>query len=164
MSNGNISLGEFERRHNVNKGTVSKRARELGYDTAHGLSPDAYRAMQAEFQVHKASAKTDTLPPHQPQTYRAGMLLPVRSDTVTHTVGLFDAESYQQDKAALEDNARSQAASLNDMVAAYAQNRIASVLADIDLVADGVRANALQAMGAQPGKSRPDVPADGVGT
>lgn len=94
MSNGNISLGEFERRHNVNKGTVSKRARELGYDTTHGLSPEAYRVMQAEFQVDKAEAKTETPPSHQPQTYRAGKLLPVGTQTVSHTVGLFDAESY----------------------------------------------------------------------
>ena len=154
MSNGNISLGEFERRHNINKGTVSKRARELGYDTANGLSPEAYRVMQAEFQVNKAKTKAapETLPPHQPQTYRAGTLLPVGTQTVTHTVGLFDAESYQQDKQALETNARNQAASLNEMVALYAQSRIAAVLADIDLVADGVRANALQAMGTEPGK------------
>jgi hypothetical protein len=161
MSNGNISLGEFERRHNVNKGTVSKRARELGYDTAHGLSPEAYQVMQAEFQVDQVQPKTETPPPHQPQTYRAGKLLSVRTQTVTHTVGLFDAESYEQDKQALETNARHQAASLNDMVAAYAQSRIAAVLADIDLVADGVRANALQAMGAQPGKPQ-DAATDGT--
>ncbi|MGD1908312.1 MAG: hypothetical protein ACFB0C_20305 [Leptolyngbyaceae cyanobacterium] len=45
------SLGEFERRHGVNKGSVSKRAREKGYDTASGLSPLAYEAMCREFNV-----------------------------------------------------------------------------------------------------------------
>lgn len=47
----NISLGEFERRHNIAKGTVSKKARELGFDTSQGLSPEAYEAMKGEFKV-----------------------------------------------------------------------------------------------------------------
>lgn len=46
------------------------------------------------------------------------------------------------------------------MVGQYAQSRIAAVLADIDLVADSLRANALQQMGVQPGK--PDAGADGT--
>ena len=46
-----ISLGEFERRHGINKGTVSKRARELGYDTSAGLSQEAYTALKADFKV-----------------------------------------------------------------------------------------------------------------
>lgn len=46
-----ISLGEFERRHGIHKGTVSKRAREMGFDTSAGLSSEAYEAMQREFDV-----------------------------------------------------------------------------------------------------------------
>lgn len=97
----------------------------------------------------------------QPATYRAGGLVPVGEQTVTRAIGIFDAASYEADKQALETNARKQAASLNDMVAMYAQSRIASVLADIDLVADSLRANALQAMGTQPGK--PTTPKDAQG-
>ena len=157
MTQRQVSLGEFERMHGVNKGTVSKRARELGYDTASGLSPEAYTAMKQEFQVDQVS-KAEALPPEsgtQPQCMRAGGLVPVGEQTVTRTIGLFDAQSYEADKTQLETNAKNQAASLNDMVAQYAQGRIASVLADIDLVADSLRANALQAMGAQPGKPQP---------
>ena len=148
-----VSLGEFERRHGINKGTVSKDARELGYETSQGLDTEAYAAMKEFYGVDDKKPETqEQRTVDVPSTYRAGGLVPVSDQTVTRTVGLFDADSYQQDKQALESNAQNQAASLNDMVAAYAQSRIASVLADIDLVADSVRANALQAMGAQPGK------------
>lgn len=46
-----ISLGEFQRRHGIHKGTVSKRAREMEYDTSSGLSPEAYLAMCKEYCV-----------------------------------------------------------------------------------------------------------------
>jgi hypothetical protein len=36
-----MSLGEFERRYGVNRGTVKRRANELGHDTAAGLSAAA---------------------------------------------------------------------------------------------------------------------------
>ena len=162
MTARQISLGEFERMHGVNKGTVSKRARELGFDTTDGLNPEAYEAMKQAFNVG-SDQLPDEPPVQQPQRMRAGGLVPVGEQTVTRTLGLFDAQSYEADKTQLETNARNQAASLNDMVAQYAQSRIASVLADIDLVADSVRANALQAMGAQPGKPQP-APDDGTGT
>jgi hypothetical protein len=153
MAERYVSLGEFERLHRVNKGTVSKRARELGYDTASGLSPAAYEAMKLEFHV----SPVDDPPVSPTQRLRAGGLIPVGDQTITRNLGMFDADAYDADKQQLEVNARNQASSLNDMVAAYAQSRIASVLADIDLVADSLRANALQAMGTQPGKK----PADG---
>ncbi|MEM6867174.1 MAG: hypothetical protein AAF528_02130 [Cyanobacteria bacterium P01_C01_bin.121] len=140
--------------HGVNKGSVSRRARELGYDTANGLSPKAYEVMRIEFNVGAQSDSEISDNPDQPTAYRAGGLVPVKQGTVSRTIGLFDAASYEADKAQLETSTRNQAASLNEMVAAYAQSRIASVLADIDLVADSVRANALQAMGTQPGKSQ----------
>jgi hypothetical protein len=88
----------------------------------------------------------------QPQTMRAGGLVPVADTQCTRTIALFDADQYSSDKQRLEDTTRLQAASLNEMVGQYAQSRIASVLADIDLVADSLRANALQQMGVQPGK------------
>lgn len=154
MTQRYVTLGEFERMHGVNKGSISRRARELGYDTSSGLSPEAYAAMKAEFGVDRPTGSGASGQPEQPAPYRAGGLVPVSDATVTRTIGLFDADSYQTDKQRLEQTAQSQAAGLNDMVAQYAQSRIASVLADIDLVADSVRANALQAMGAQPGKSQ----------
>ena len=58
----NVSLGEFERRHGVNKGTVSKRARELGYATSAGLTPEAYERLKLEFKVDEAAAaQTDVV-------------------------------------------------------------------------------------------------------
>lgn len=51
MPETNISLGEFERLHGINKGTISKRARELGFTTSKGLSPEAYEAVKADFGV-----------------------------------------------------------------------------------------------------------------
>ena len=47
----NISLGEFERRHGIAKGTVSRKARELGFDTAQGLTPAAYAAVADHYGV-----------------------------------------------------------------------------------------------------------------
>lgn len=160
MTQRYVTLGEFERLHGVNKGSVSRRARDLGYDTASGLSPEAYAAMKVEFGVDNQGNSKGLGNQEQPMTFRAGGLVPVADATVTRTIGLFDAQSYETDKQRLEETAQNQAAGLNDMVAQYAQSRIASVLADIDLVADSVRANALQAMGAQPGKPA-DASADG---
>jgi hypothetical protein len=58
----NVTLGEFERRHGVNKGTVSKKARELGYSTTDGLTPEAYERLKLEFKVDEAkTAKTDVV-------------------------------------------------------------------------------------------------------
>lgn len=58
-----VSLGEFERMHGVHKGTVSKRAREMGFDTASGLSPEAYEAMKTEFKIKPAApAPADDIP------------------------------------------------------------------------------------------------------
>ena len=47
----NISLGEFQRRHNVAKGTVSKQARAMGFDTSQGLTPAAYAALADHYGV-----------------------------------------------------------------------------------------------------------------
>lgn len=51
-----LSLGEFQKRYGVHKGTVSRRARELGYDTSQGLSPEALEAMKREFKCQESAA------------------------------------------------------------------------------------------------------------
>ena len=51
----NISLGEFERRHGVNKGTVSRKAKALGIDTTEGLTPESYAAMLEAFEIDRAA-------------------------------------------------------------------------------------------------------------
>lgn len=57
----NISLGEFERKHGVNKGTVSRKAKVLGIDTTEGLTPEAYAAMLEAFDIDPtATAPTAT--------------------------------------------------------------------------------------------------------
>jgi len=54
-----MKLGEFQRRYGVHKGTVSKRARDMGYDTSAGLSPEAVEAMKREFQVVEPRRSTE---------------------------------------------------------------------------------------------------------
>lgn len=52
MSNATgMSLGEFERRFRVNKGTLQKAARAAGFETSKGLSAEAVEAMKQEFDV-----------------------------------------------------------------------------------------------------------------
>lgn len=60
-----MSLGEFERSYNINRGTVQKRAQSLGFSTSEGLSDDAVEALQEFFKV--------------------GRYAPVQSETVTST-------------------------------------------------------------------------------
>ena len=62
----NISLGEFERRHGVNKGTASRKARELGFDTSAGLVPDAYTALKVEFKVEPTPEPVAAIAPATP--------------------------------------------------------------------------------------------------
>lgn len=64
MTMANITLGEFERRHGINKGSVSRAAREAGHDTSKGLTPDAYAAMKEHFEVDQPPAS----PPHSEAT------------------------------------------------------------------------------------------------
>ncbi|HEY9887643.1 MAG TPA: hypothetical protein V6D02_04530 [Candidatus Obscuribacterales bacterium] len=150
------SLHSFCKTHQLAKSTVHSFLTSEGFDLSQGMTPAAIAAAKIEFNIQPEQPQP---PQQQPTTYRAGGLVPVEEGTFTRTIGLFDAQSYAADKQALESNARHQAAGLNEMVAQYAQSRIAAVLADIDLVADSVRANALQAMGQAPGK--PQAPTDG---
>lgn len=108
-----VSLGEFERRHSINKGTVSKRARELGYDTASGLSPAAYQAMCQAFEVGSAASPQPPMPTDRtgaiapevmPDNFlRAGSLAPVEERQIqlpqgfdpTAMVRLFDGVAGQ---------------------------------------------------------------------
>ncbi|MGB3613772.1 MAG: hypothetical protein WBA10_08265 [Elainellaceae cyanobacterium] len=60
MTTANITLGEFERRHKINKGSVSRAARDAGFDTAKGLTPDAYTAMKEHFEVSKPAPVSTT--------------------------------------------------------------------------------------------------------
>jgi hypothetical protein len=154
MSDRYVSLGEFERMHGVHKGTVSKRAREMGFDTASGLSPEAYEAMKNEFKVsdRPSGDRSNDTPTAPTYTMRASSLVPLGERRPAIAQRVFDADGYQQDKAALQVEAQSQAAALNDAIAAYARAKVASVLAEVDLVGDSLRANALGAMGVQVGK------------
>lgn len=156
----NISLGEFERRHNIAKGTVSKRAREMGFDTSEGLNPEAYAAMKAEFKVRDRAVPSqpepDTTPTAPTYSMRAGSLVPMGERRPAIASRVFDADGYHQDKAALQVEAQQQAAALNDAIANYARAKVASVLAEVDLVGDALRANALGAMGVQVGKPDSD--------
>ncbi|MEO0487942.1 MAG: hypothetical protein AAFZ49_00110 [Cyanobacteria bacterium J06659_2] len=108
----NISLGEFERRHGVNKGTVSKRARELGFNTSSGLNPEAYQALKTEFRVSAPAPESHVIPTQvMPRDFiQAGNLAPVEKREIqlptgfnpTAMVQLFDGVTGQAtDTAAL---------------------------------------------------------------
>ena len=160
MTERYTSLGEFERRHGIHKGTVSKRAREMGFDTASGLSPTAYEAMKKEFGVKDGGKSQEIISAPVPITYgghpltlRAGGLIPRTGESTMIPHRFFDVEGYRGDKTALAEEAQQKAAALNDAITAYAKAKVASVLADVDLVGDAIRANALEAMGVEAGKS-----------
>ena len=160
------SVHSFAKQYNLSKSTVYRHLADLGYDLSQGMNDaaeaEAYATFVGPKTTSQRTADTSRARPEAPDTptiYRAGGLVPVSNGTRSHTIAIFDAQQYQQDKQHLEATTRNQAASLNDMVAAYAQSRIASVLADIDLVADSLRANALQQMGTAPGK--PSTPPNG---
>lgn len=108
----NISLGEFERRHGVNKGTVSKRARELGFNTSSGLNPEAYQVLKAAFQVSAPEPESHVIPTQvMPRDFiQAGNLASVEKREIqlptgfnpTAMVQLFDGVAGQAtDTAAL---------------------------------------------------------------
>jgi hypothetical protein len=85
LSEIHISLGEFERRHNIAKGTISKRAREMGFDTSEGLSPTAYAAMKTEFKVSDRPAAA-------PQPQAQAQHVPVTIETGNHCTALATPE------------------------------------------------------------------------
>ena len=73
-----MTLGEFERRYGVNKGTVSKRARELGYETSMGLTPEAHEHLKAELNVKETRAPEVIAPEVIPHDFiQSGKLAPV---------------------------------------------------------------------------------------
>lgn len=68
----------------------------------------------------------------------------------------FNAVDHQKRKTSLDKDVKKRSGQLNNAVAAYAQSRIAQVLADIDIAASSIRANAFDQMGlGDPGKPQP---------
>lgn len=68
----------------------------------------------------------------------------------------FNAEDHQQRKEVLNRDVQQRSNQLNAAVVAYAQSRLANVMADIDMAAAAIRANAFDQMGmGDPGKSAP---------
>ena len=93
----NISLGEFERRHGINKGTVSKRARELGFETKTGLTPEAYLALKAEFRVCEPEPEPQVMQTQViPRDFiQAGNLAPVEQREIQLPTGFNPATMVQ---------------------------------------------------------------------
>ena len=74
----------------------------------------------------------------------------------------FNAEDHQQRKAVLDKDVQKRSGQLNTAVTAYAQSRIAQVLADIDIAAASIRANAFDQMGlTDPAKPQSPPPSNG---
>lgn len=107
MTVKHVSLGEFERRHGVNKGSVSKRAREQGHDTASGLVPTAYEAMCREFNVQpwvngrppvvELESPTPISPEVMPEDFiRADSLAPVEERQIRLPDGGFNPAAMVQ--------------------------------------------------------------------
>lgn len=145
------SLHSFCKAHNLAKSTVHSHLTALGHDLSQGLTDAAVADARAGFlSPADIPAATEAQPAAPTQTFTAGGLVPVASGGMTRTTQVFDAQQYQADKQALQGQTVATAGDINSMVTAYAQNRIASVLADIDLTADSIRANAMQAMGVEP--------------
>jgi hypothetical protein len=69
MNAKNVTLGEFERRYGVNKGTVSKKARELGYETSEGLTPEAYEHLKVVLNVKETSHSEAIAPEVMPEDF-----------------------------------------------------------------------------------------------
>ena len=68
----------------------------------------------------------------------------------------FNAEDHQKRKTELDKDVHKRSGQLNSAVVAYAQSRLAQVLADIDIAAASIRANAFDQMGmGDPGESNP---------
>lgn len=152
----NLSLHSFAKTHNLAKSSVHSRCKDLGIDTANGLDEDAIARLKAEFGIKDPAAVVDEAPGSglmlPTRTMRHGSLVSIGARRPVLPQQVFDVQAYQEEKADLNLDASQQAAAVNDAIQAYAQARIASVLADIDLAADSIRANALGAMGVQVGK------------
>ena len=69
MNAKRVTLGEFERRHGVNKGTVSKKARDLGYETSEGLTLEAYEHLKAALNVKETSHSEAIAPEVMPADF-----------------------------------------------------------------------------------------------
>lgn len=54
---GNISLGQFSRDYDINKGTVSRKAKALGISTSEGLTPQAVDELKEAFGLNDLPAK-----------------------------------------------------------------------------------------------------------
>lgn len=67
----NVSLYQFEQRHKVNRGTVSKRAQSMEYKTKYGLTWTAYLAMCTAFGVTPWDENGNP-PPEQPKSDGSG--------------------------------------------------------------------------------------------
>ena len=103
-----ISLGEFERRHGINKGTASKAARDLGHDTSKGLSAQAYADLKVaydlpDYQEPKPEPETQVTQPGALQVYvETGNHS--KSITVPGISGTFDLSQFRaSESVSIED-------------------------------------------------------------
>ena len=58
-----ISLGQFERDHGINRGTVQKQALAMGFSTSDGLNDEALQALQAYYKVGPFAPKATAQQP-----------------------------------------------------------------------------------------------------
>lgn len=80
-----ISLGQFERDHGINRGTVQKQAQAMGFSTSDGLNDEALQALQAYYKVGPFAPKSTA---QQPEATGSGLVLkdPVPSGLDTPTM------------------------------------------------------------------------------
>lgn len=58
-----MTLGEFERQYGVNRGTVQKRAQDMGFKTSDGLGESAVDALQSYYKVGPYAPKATAQQP-----------------------------------------------------------------------------------------------------
>ena len=150
------SISAFCKAHGLAKTTVHAWLKGQGYDTSKGLTPGAESAALNHFcptvEAESVEVVISPIPSTAGYSMQAGGLVPRVSQPSSIAAQSFDAAAYQADKAALQHQAQQQAMGVNDVVRQYSRAKIAGVLADIDLAAETLRANALAEMGLTTGK------------
>ena len=150
------SLNAFCKEHGLAKSTVYGWLQRQGYSTSKGLTPGAAEAALNHFcptvEPESVEVAIAPIPSTAGYSMQAGGLVPRVNQPSSIAAQSFDAAAYQADKAALQHQAQQQAMGVNDVVRQYSRAKIAGVLADIDLAAETLRANALAEMGLATGK------------
>lgn len=154
------SLHSFCTQHGLPKTTVHRLLKTEGHDLSNGLSDDAIALLKREYSIQ--DEPIEAVLEDEPSSEPSGQLVTYSHASTLGFVGGsplagsqigFNHDAYMAHKTELQQASQALAGDLNAVVQAYASSRVASVLADIDTVAEALRANAFQSMGVTTGKA-----------